>query len=491
MKLLSKAEQSKTFWFLLITSFIFFVLRLPSLFEPYWYGDEGIYQVIGAGLRHGRILYEGVWDNKPPLLYLVYAVFNAEQFYTRLASLIFGLFSVIGFYFLSKRIFGENKKQKVISILTTSFFAFFLATPLIEGNIANAENFLIFPIILAALFIYKEEINSKTYFISGTFLGLAFLFKIVAIFDFAAFLIFAVILNTNFEAKKTLSSKTIRNFIKPYSPLILGFVIPICISSIFFLGRPFKYFLEATFFQNIGYVGWGNELIIPQGYLILKLILLFSSTYYLISRKNKFSKTFLFILLWLSFSIFNAFFSQRPYTHYLLVLLPSFSLLLGLVLWERKNKTITVAVLIISVLLIFSGFRLVKKTSNYYQNFISFITNNKSVSDYRGYFDKNTPIDYEVASYIRSKTDEKDYIFVWGNNAQIYKLTGKLPPGRYAVAYHITGYKEGISNTQEALNKTNPKFIIIMPNQPIFPFSLNGYGNVVMIEKVLIYERIF
>ena len=28
-------------------------LRIPSLFEPYWYGDEGIYLTIGQAMRHG------------------------------------------------------------------------------------------------------------------------------------------------------------------------------------------------------------------------------------------------------------------------------------------------------------------------------------------------------------------------------------------------------------------------------------------------------
>ena len=48
----------------------------------------------------------------------------------------------------------------------------------------------------------------------------------------------------------------------------------------------------------------------------------------------------------------------------------------------------------------------------------------------------------------------------------------------------------GISNTQEALDKKKPKIIVIMPNQPMIPFSLSGYGNVIKIDNTLIYERI-
>ncbi|HXS15287.1 MAG TPA: hypothetical protein VN711_04105, partial [Candidatus Saccharimonadales bacterium] len=72
--LLLRLQKSSHFWFLLAASLVFFLLRFPSFFEPYWYGDEGIYEVIGYGLTHGRLLYQGIWDNKPPLLYLIYAI---------------------------------------------------------------------------------------------------------------------------------------------------------------------------------------------------------------------------------------------------------------------------------------------------------------------------------------------------------------------------------------------------------------------------------
>src|SRR5258708_5448330 len=99
IKLLKHLESRKEFWFLFTTSVVFFFLRLPSFFEPYWYGDEGIYEVIGFALNKGRGLYTGIWDNKPPFLYLLYALFNGNQPIVRIASCMVGILSVIVFYF--------------------------------------------------------------------------------------------------------------------------------------------------------------------------------------------------------------------------------------------------------------------------------------------------------------------------------------------------------------------------------------------------------
>ena len=487
MKFIARLEKSKDFWFLLMTSFIFFLLRLPSLFEPYWYGDEGIYEVLGSAIRHGRILYSGIWDNKPPLLYITYALFNGDQFYVRIASLVFGIFAVIAFFFLAKKLFGHEKRETVLWI--TSIFAFMLGLPLLEGNIANAENFMLVPIILSALLLFRDRLNSKIYFSAGIVLGLAFLFKIVAIFDFLAFCTFIFIVNTEIHGKKINLDKMAKQALNLLAPFAVGFLAPILVTGLFFLGPSFKYFLQATFTQNVGYVGYGNKFIIPQGFLILKLLLLAGFNIYLFLKKTKFTKTSLFILTWLSFSLFNAFFSQRPYTHYLLVLLPALTLMIGLTVLEKKYKIQAAILLALTVLLVFINFNFYRKTPLYYQNFVTFITGVKSVREYRAFFDKKTPIDYEIAEYIKSKAKSSDQIFIWGNNAQVYKLTNKLPPGRYAVAYHITGYSEGFKNTRDAIQKSNPKFIIIMPKQPTFPFSLNGYLNAVTIENVTIYER--
>src|SRR3990167_3496203 len=153
-----------------------------------------------------------------------------------------------------------------IAIFSTVIFGLLFALPIVEGNIANSENFMLLPIILSGFLIFtaKEKMAKNILILSGFLLGVAFLFKIVGIFDFAAFFSFLFILNL---PKKISNFKNIV-YAQIYFLLqfVLGFLLPIAASSLFFLFHGFsvfKYFLQATFVQNVGYVGYGNKFIIP------------------------------------------------------------------------------------------------------------------------------------------------------------------------------------------------------------------------------------
>ncbi len=486
MSLLTRLEKSRSFWFLLIISPIFFLLRIPSLFEPYWYGDEGIYQALGILMRAGHPLYSGAWDNKPPLLYVIYAIFNSDQFMTRLASLVFGVFSIWVFYFLAKKLFQKEKS----AIITTSVYAILFGIKLLEGNIANAENFMLFPIILSALLIYsiadfKQGWQKYIYFFAGSLLGLAFLTKTVAAFDFLAFSGFLFIFSSGFDISK------IKQTFKTLFPLALGFLTPIAGTfAYYFLTHNFKDFFQALLFSNVGYVGYANKLIIPQGFLILKSTLLGLFVLGLYIKRNTIPRNILFILIWLGFSLFNALFSQRPYTHYLLVLLPSFCLILGLIFSEKRRAILGFITLTIVLILITKNFNLNGRFLEYYTNFIAFSFGKKDVTSYQNFFDKNTARDYELARYIRTNTNENETILVWGNNAQIYKLSGKVPIFRYTVAYHITNFKGAILEMDQAVEKEEPKLIILMPNVAMYPLSLANYSEKIDIKGAKIYEKV-
>jgi len=477
--------KSRDLLFLIISSFIFFLLRLPSLFEPHWYGDEGIYQVIGMAINNGSLLYKDIWDNKPPFLYLLYALFDSDQFAVRVASLIFGLLSVIVFFFLTKKLF-----------LTTSIFALLLALPILEGNIANAENFIMLPVLAAALLIsnYKFQITNFKLLLAGLLLGIAFLFKVVAIFDFLAFLSLFIIINLPHKLKPSLlkEKEYFLSIIQKLSTFVAGFLIPILITVIYFWTQgAFVDFIRATFLSNISYVAWQNKLILPLGLLLLKITLLIISIVFIVRKRKDLGINTTFILLWFVFSLFSAFLTQRPYTHYLITLLPSFTLMIGLIFWEKKHQKAIVLFFILVFVLVLKNFNFYGKTIAYYQNFVSFLAGQKTVSSYRAFFDKRTLTNYEVTTFIKSKIRGKDTIFIWGNNAQVYKMTGSIPVGKYVVAYHIIDSKDGLTNTKEAIERVKPRFIIIMPDQEPIPFKLIHYSRRIGINNAIIYERFF
>lgn len=486
-------------WFLIITSFFFFLLRLPSLFEPYWYGDEGIYHVIGLALNHGRLLYRDIWDNKPPLLYVVYAIFHADQMTIRLVSLVTGIIAIFLFYFLSKKLF-QTEKQRYI---TTGIFAFLFATPFIEGNIANAENFMI-PLILATAilvvnihetantkntnFSFLSVIRNTTYrllFYAGLLLGIAFLFKVVAVFDAAAFGLFLFISHYK-------DIKHLKNQLRELVLLGTGFVVPLMLVVLYFLTQhALSEFIRSAFLSNVGYVNYGNKFIIPQGLLLIKLVILGIFVAFLFVKRRQFSRTTLFIALWLAFSIFNALFSQRPYTHYVLATLASFSLLIGLAFDKKKIYTMPAVIVLFILILLANSFYFYAKIIPYYRNFYNLLANRITSTQYQAFFDRSTPRDYALAQFLNTHSLPQDTLFIWGNNAQLYKLVNKLPPGRYIVAYHMTSVKNATAETQRAVYQTNPRYIIIMPGLGQFPYSLKNYQQRLNIDSATIYERVY
>lgn len=492
MKLLAGLEKKRETWFLIAASFVFFLLRLPSLFEPNWYGDEGIYQVIGFGLRHGRALYSGVWDNKPPLLYVLYGIFNGDQFATRLVSMLFGIGCIVLFFFIAKKLFKDPKPTMVATGLLTVLFG----TPLIEGNIANAENFIMIFSLFAGLLVFSYSMldkqarlhhlgRSSKLFFPGFLVGISFLFKVVGLFDFAAFFVFLFLII--YKNKQSLKEE-----FAALTSLTIGFGFPIVLTIVyFFLRGHLSVFIQSAFLSNVGYVGYGNKLIIPQGFLILKLLFLGGFLIFLFMKRSKLSTTQLFIFTWTAFSLFNAYFSQRPYTHYLLTLLPATILFTTFAIFEKQKKAFYLVLVVILLAVLLKSFSLYNKPFTYYTNFISFVTQEKSVSDYRRFFDWNTPRDYAISEYIMMNLKPNTHIFVWGNSGEIYRLTNTLPPGRYIVEYHMTSNATTMQETAKVLQQTQPNYIIDMDYNTPLPLSLKNYRENISVENVGIYERTF
>jgi hypothetical protein len=497
MKFLTRLEKTKLFWSVLALVLIFFLLRLPSIIEPYWYGDEGIYHVIGQAMHNGQLLYRDIWDNKPPLLYSIYAYANGDQMLVRFISLIVGFFSVVTFYLLSIKLFSSER----ISFVTTLIYVLLFATPILEGNIANAENFILLPILFSAWFVvrfafdpHRSKENKKSgalpLLAAGFLIGTAFLFKIVAIFDLAAFALFLLLHELN-----NFSYSTLKKTLIPIFSLVFGFLIPFSAAAIYFAMQGILIdYLQGAFAGNVDYVGFENSLFgIPQGLLLIKILSLVIALLLIVVKRKSFSKVSLFITLWTIFALFNANFSGRPYTHYLLVMLPSFCLLIGLALSKKsllhaKAEWITIAVITLVTLFTFPTYG-IGKTFAYYQTTIQFLNGNTDVRSYYSFFDSKTPRDYAIASFLSQNTDSPDKVFIWGDSAQIYTLSDKLPPYKYTVSYHVKTSEALIKETQEAINEAKPKYIVVLPESQPLPFSVPLYIIRFNVDGAIIYER--
>src|SRR5258708_33232465 len=154
---------------------LIFIFRIPSFFEPYYYGDEMIYLTLGNAVRHGLTLYKQIHDNKPPLLYLTAAI-AGNLFWFKAILAIWMLATCVAFFQLTRILFEKNKLAQKVSVI---IFAILTTIPLFEGNIVNAELFLIGPIIIAMVLLLQK----RGTLVAGLLLVIAALFKIPAAFD--------------------------------------------------------------------------------------------------------------------------------------------------------------------------------------------------------------------------------------------------------------------------------------------------------------------
>ncbi len=416
------------------------ILRIPSLFEPYWYGDEGIYLVLGQALKKGLVFYRDIHDNKPPLLYLLAAA-AGNVFYFRLILMVWFATATAVFFKLMQVILPLEKTAWYGATLTM-----IILTTIFEGNIANAEIFIVLPVVLAMLMIVKK---TQHWFGVGLLFSVGFLFKVPAAFDFAALVIWLMI----FE----------KNSLRKIWALGFGFILPILGTIIYYgvVGGLGPY-VRSALLQNIGYLStWGasKTSLISRGVIVAVFLAMFCW----LAKKFKLSRWASLTMIWFWLAMFGALLSERPYPHYLIQPAVPGTILLALFL-SNQRKVLKLVIVIAAILngwwwyqIKFWGYPLV----SYYINFGQYITGQKSLEEYRNYFDPRVNQTYRLGEYLKRSTLPQDRVFIWGDEPGVYALAERLPLGRYAVAYHVVDFND-YEATIKAWGKQPPKVVLVM-----------------------------
>lgn len=464
---------------------LLFVLRIPSFFEPFNYGDEMIYLTLGHGINQGLVLYQDLHDNKPPLLYFTAAV-AGNVFWFRVILAFWMMATTIMFWRLSERLFPKNGKLvKTATIL----FGLLTTLPFLEGQTSNAELFLVGPVIAAFYLIINKNARLWHYALAGFLFAVATLFKVPAVFDVIALIfVLFIILSKNKLNKKAFLQKSVLIF--------FGFITPIFISFVWYFVRgALNEYLIAAFLQNIGYLSsWrpgdvAQPFMVRNAPLLARGIIILMGYIILLAYRKKLTLPFLLANAWLLSSLFAITLSERPYPHYLIQAVPAMSLLFGMLVFKKDiEQVLTIIPMFLAILVPVYYHFWHYPTLPYYERFLSFATGSINKEEYFDRFEGYVNRNYEIAKFLRESSKPDDQIFVWGDSSTIYALTRRFPPIKYVATYHIHDFanKEAVIS---AIDIKKPAYVIVLPEAEDF-VELDAYLNLNYMQMKTIDDAI-
>lgn len=443
---------------ILFTTFLF---RLPSLFEPFWYGDEGIFAAVARNLNFGGVLYSTAWDNKPPMIYLTYeAIFKylgVSMFSLRLVTAIVVLATCATIYEIAQAVLGTKR-----ALLAAFVFGLLTSLRVVEGNLALTEIFMILPISLAMLAALKRNFDSLSLFCAGVLFATASLYKQVGALEAAALGIYLFLISRSFG-----------EFLKKGIALSAGFVIPYALTIAYFAQRHLvgEYIFAAYTYYRI-YLGESPKYALLIN--ILKFLPILAAIWYGLKKKTADKvESFHLFLLWMAFSFLGSYFSGRTYGHYMVQAAPSVSLLVASIAPDfsfKKERLIFAVTFFIPILfltkLLFTDFLSGGPLNqvSYVKNFLEFSSGKKGVDDYNNYFDRNVNSIMGLSDFFATQNVKGTSAYIWGDYSWLYAISDLKNPTRYVTSFHVFGVPKGKEEVSSKLNANPPNFIIKPPS---------------------------
>lgn len=472
-------------------------VRFPACFEPYWYGDEGIYLTLGQALNRGAVLYKDIIDHKTPVIYYLARVDTQHNF--RILLLISMTAASVAFFWVVRKITA----RPLVSLIGAGIFSVITALPWYEGLIPNGELFVMSFILIGlaiainhhdfyAVMVGKEP---RAHFkrvwllvLAGVFLSIGVLTKVPAVFDVAAIFFIGFLALANqvlpWSKREDYWRKSFVTVFKTWGWLLLGVVAPILFSILYFaLKGALREYFDYGLMYNFRYSGsWSPEHIPAQWQFLTSFWFKAGITGCLLLGTSllgsKFSLALRWSLGWVALATFASLLSNRPYPHYFLQILPPLVILLTLTGasirdWQKNRTKTKQKQMIWSIifgligLALFIGAQLLVgmkpySLTEYYGRFFKYSTKQISAAEYRNSFNGLMKDNYAIAPTLMK--DSSSTLFIWGTNPMLYALTHTIPESRFTVQFHIKDFNAE-QETLDRLNAKKPTYIILMHDE--------------------------
>lgn len=440
---------------LILSIIIFIILRIPSLAEPHWYGDEGVYAGVAYAMENGKVLYTQVWDNKPPGIYFLYMMGNSENrlMVIRILNILAGVLSIAGIAALAHRL----KFNTIASYLTLLTVVYLLGTPIFEGNVANGENFFL-PTVIWGLYFGLSK-NLRDLIVAGIIFGIGFWIKVHPLFDLGALGLWIIFThNTKTKYKKGLTSLL---------ALGAGFLLPVCaLLGYLQYHNSLEVGLQTIFLGNVQYTKVYQLPYLTQEIRVFFLLLAYTIAFQLY-RKKTISKTSLFVLCVCFIEYFSALLSGRRYLHYLIATIPSLSLLIGFSVskfWNYNHlvRSWSMIVIIASALAggwhlftLGGGYLLDTSPIRYYGKYYQYVTGSQD------YFLNSADSKIEGLNQRLTTRYAGAKIHLNIDNPWFYEQTGIVPTTSFIPAYHQTLRENGEQLYVNEVQAYDPTVVVI------------------------------
>lgn len=437
--MVKKIKSHSLFLLILLSALIvFIILRIPSFFEPHWYGDEGVYAGVVHAWEQGKTLYIDIWDNKPPGIYFLYALGSPENRLqvVKLLNFFAGLITLFGISAIARFMKFSLSGYTATLILVVTL----LASPILEGTIANAEN-LFMPLIVWGIYFALQK-STKYSLVSGLLLGFAFWIKFHPAFDTAA--LFLALILVNRDRALYLAAGFAAAF-----ALMVGYVATI---TDLYTG------LYTIFFNNVGYTQTFSLGLLSQE-VKLSILGISSAVAILGYKKKKTSWEMTLLLLLVAFEYYGSLFSGRSYKHYLLQVIPGISLLAGYLITQKRY-----ALVVLFSILAIGGYGLFTVGSGplvntspirYYGDFFDYASGNKP------YFLHEADIQIETVRTVLDNTYSGRRYHVYTDNPWFLDVLDVDTPVSFVAGYHQTLRPDGENIYARELHAFMPDVVVV------------------------------
>jgi len=400
------------------------------MFNGHMGNDEGMWSYMGRVWSENNMPpYVGAIENKTPGIFELFAIshilFGVNIFYVKLLGVIAILFSSLTVYSISK-----NLHTHLAGIFSMVIFGLTMAWSLLDGMYtAQTETFMVLFSTLSFYFVIKGVGCLKWrfwIFLSGFSMGLAVAFKQIGLTTAIALFIFFIVYGASGLTNK---DKMVGLFLLGLGVIISTFfsLVPLIVSNV-----SLKEYIDGAWLILLNSGSSASTTSHIKGFLSVFLnsrIVVFYPFFGLFIGQPDLIKNryFMGLLIWMFFDFIGVNASGRYYGHQIKQLMPSLSIIIGLLLSnlllrrcvDKSEMSKYASILLIFIIVLLFPFR-------------SLIINcNKAVN--------GVDCGKELGIWLKENTNKNDYVYIAdGGDNSILSYSDRVSSSKYFNTIFVT-----------------------------------------------------